>query len=88
MNYGEIKKFDIANGTGVRVSLFVSGCLNHCPGCFQKETWDFDYGKPYTKAVQDEIIKAMAPSFISGLTILGGDPFELSNQKEIGRAHV
>ncbi|UNT95080.1 anaerobic ribonucleoside-triphosphate reductase activating protein [Allobaculum mucilyticum] len=83
MNYGEIKKFDIANGTGVRVSLFVSGCLNHCPGCFQKETWDFDYGKPYTKAVQDEIIKAMAPSFISGLTILGGDPFELSNQKDV-----
>lgn len=83
MNYGEIKKFDIANGTGVRVSLFVSGCLNHCPGCFQQETWDFDYGKPWTSQTEDEILKALAPKYIDGLTVLGGDPFEISNQEAV-----
>ncbi len=83
MNYGEIKKFDIANGNGVRVSLFVSGCLNHCPGCFQPETWNFDYGQPYTKETVNEIFEALRPSYIEGLTILGGDPFEVSNQKDV-----
>ncbi len=86
MNYGEIKKTDIANGPGVRVSLFVSGCLNHCPGCFQAETWDFDYGKPFTSETEDEIIKALRPSFIEGLTVLGGDPFEIANQEAV--AHL
>ena len=81
MNYGEIKKTDIANGEGVRVSLFVSGCRIHCPGCFNSVTWDFCYGKPFTKETEDEIISALAPEFISGLSILGGEPFEPENQK-------
>ena len=80
MNYCGIKKTDIANGPGVRVSLFVSGCRNHCPGCFQPETWDFDYGEPFTKETEDEIIKALRPSWIQGLSILGGDPMEPENQ--------
>ena len=83
MNYAEIKKVDIANGPGVRVSLFVSGCRNHCKGCFNPETWDFDYGRPFTRATEDEIIKALRPSWIQGLSILGGDPMEPENQKEI-----
>lgn len=83
MNYGEIKKFDIADGTGVRVSLFVSGCLNHCHNCFQPETWDFEYGNPYTKETEEEIVRALSPRYISGLTILGGDPFEISNQEPV-----
>jgi anaerobic ribonucleoside-triphosphate reductase activating protein len=70
MNYCGIKKTDIANGPGVRVSLFVSGCRNHCPGCFQPETWDFDYGEPFTKETEDETIKALRPSWIQGLSIL------------------
>lgn len=86
MNYGEIKKFDIADGTGVRVSLFVSGCLNHCPGCFQQETWDFDYGRPFTEETEKEIIRSMQPRFIEGLTVLGGDPFEIENQEAV--AHL
>jgi len=80
MNFCGIKKTDIANGSGVRVSLFVSGCRNHCPGCFQPETWDFDYGEPFTKETEDEIIKALRPSWIQGLSILGGDPMEPENQ--------
>jgi anaerobic ribonucleoside-triphosphate reductase activating protein len=83
MNYCGIKKVDIANGTGIRVSLFVSGCRNHCPGCFQPETWDFDYGEPFTEKTEDEIITALRPSWIRGLSILGGDPMEPENQKEI-----
>ena len=83
MNYCGIKKTDIANGPGVRVSLFVSGCRNHCPGCFQPETWDFDYGEPFTKATEDEIITALRPSWIQGLSILGGDPIEPENQKAL-----
>ena len=83
MNYGNIKKNDIANGEGVRVSLFVSGCTNHCFHCFQPETWDFDYGQPFTAATQEEILQALEPSYIQGLTLLGGDPFELSNQAEL-----
>ena len=80
MNYGGIIKNDIANGPGVRVSLFVSGCRNHCPGCFQPETWDFDYGEPFTRKTEEELIKALRPSWIQGLSILGGDPMEPENQ--------
>lgn len=80
MYYGNIKKIDIADGEGVRVSLFVSGCRNCCPGCFQKETWDFCYGKPFTQETEGEILEALKPEFIAGLTILGGEPFEEENQ--------
>lgn len=83
MNYGNIKECDIADGPGVRVSLFVSGCRHYCKGCFNKETWDFDYGMPYTKETEDEIIRLLAPSYIQGLTLLGGEPFEPENQKEL-----
>jgi len=83
MNYGNIKECDIADGPGVRVSLFVSGCRHHCKGCFNKETWDLDYGMPYTKETEDEIIRLLAPSYIQGLTLLGGEPFEPENQKEL-----
>ena len=79
MNYAEIKKVDIANGPGVRVSLFVSGCRNHCTGCFNPETWDFDYGRPFTRETEDEIIEALRPSWIQGLSILGGEPTEEEN---------
>ena len=81
MYYGEIKKCDIANGEGVRVSLFVSGCTHHCPGCFNRDTWDFRYGKEYTEQTQKEIIDALAPEYISGLSLLGGEPFEPQNQE-------
>lgn len=83
MNYCNIKNFDIANGYGVRVSLFVSGCTNACKGCFQPETWDFGYGNPFTKNTEDEILKMMDEDFIDGLTLLGGDPFEPANQKAL-----
>lgn len=83
MNYCGIKKVDIANGTGIRVSLFVSGCRNHCPGCFQPETWDFDYGEPFTEKTEEELITALRPPWIRGLSILGGDPMEPENQKEL-----
>lgn len=83
MNYANIKKFDIADGLGVRVSLFVSGCTHHCKGCFQPETWDFNYGKPFTKKTEDELLDALAPAHIDGLTLLGGEPFEPENQKEL-----
>lgn len=81
MHYGAIKICDIANGTGVRVTLFVSGCTNGCEGCFQKETWDFHYGEAYTKATEAMIIEALRPSYIQGLTLLGGEPFEIENQR-------
>ncbi len=81
MNYASIKKCDIANGTGVRVSLFVSGCTHHCKGCFNKETWDFEYGSEYSEKTQQEIIEALKPSHISGLTLIGGEPMEPSNQR-------
>ncbi|MBO5302469.1 MAG: anaerobic ribonucleoside-triphosphate reductase activating protein [Lachnospiraceae bacterium] len=81
MNYSAIKYCDIANGTGVRTVLFVSGCRNHCKGCFQPETWDFNHGKPFTKEVEEEIIKSLQPTYIQGLTLLGGDPMEPENQK-------
>ena len=83
MNYSVIKKYDIANGPGVRVSLFVSGCRNHCKGCFQPETWDFAFGKPFTKETEDEIIEALRPVWIHGLTILGGDPMEPENREAL-----
>ena len=80
MNYGAIKKVDVANGPGVRVSLFVSGCRNHCKSCFNPETWDFSYGQPFTKETEDEIIEALRPSWIQGLSILGGEPMEPENE--------
>ena len=83
MNYAGIKKVDIANGPGVRVSLFVSGCRNHCPGCFNPETWDFGYGELFTRKTEKEIIKALRPSWIQGLSILGGDPMEPENQRAL-----
>ena len=79
MNYGNIKWFDVANGPGVRVSLFVSGCRNHCKNCFNPETWDFGYGEPFTREVENSIIKGMIPDYIKGFTLLGGDPFEPEN---------
>lgn len=81
MNYGEIKKFDIANGEGVRVSLFVSGCTHHCKNCFNSDTWDFNYGKPFTSETENEIIDALSPDYIDGLSLLGGEPFEPRNQR-------
>ncbi|MBR5507314.1 MAG: anaerobic ribonucleoside-triphosphate reductase activating protein [Clostridia bacterium] len=83
MNYGEIKKTDIANGLGVRVSLFVSGCPHHCKGCFNSQTWDFNYGRPFDGNVQGEIINLLAPSYINGLTLLGGEPMVPENQKAL-----
>lgn len=83
MNYSVIKKHDIANGTGVRVSLFVSGCDRHCKGCFNPETWDFSYGTPFGLDTIDEIIEAMKPKYIQGLTILGGEPLHLMNQGDV-----
>ncbi|MBQ7573481.1 MAG: anaerobic ribonucleoside-triphosphate reductase activating protein [Clostridia bacterium] len=81
MNYCEIKNCDIANGEGIRVTLFVSGCTHHCKGCFNKETWDFNYGKPFDKSVEDYIIELMKKDYINGLTLLGGEPFEPVNQR-------
>ncbi|MCQ2413105.1 MAG: anaerobic ribonucleoside-triphosphate reductase activating protein [Sphaerochaetaceae bacterium] len=83
MNWANIKKFDIADGEGVRVSLFVSGCTHHCKGCFNAETWSFEFGQKYTKETEDEIIEALKPSYIAGLSLLGGEPFEPSNQEEL-----
>ena len=81
MYYGEIKDCDIANGEGVRVSLFVSGCTNHCEHCFQPQTWAFDYGQPFTEETEDRLLSLLSPSYISGLTLLGGEPFEPENQR-------
>ncbi len=83
MNYGAIKKCDIANGVGVRTVLFVSGCTHHCKGCFQPETWNFDYGERYTKQTEDEIIESLRPDYVDGITLLGGEPFEPENQREL-----
>ena len=85
MHYGEIKKCDIANGEGVRVSLFVSGCTHHCPGCFNEDTWEFDYGIEYTQDTEDDILEALAPAYINGLSLLGGEPFEPQNQEVLVR---
>lgn len=81
MNYCGLNKNDIANGEGVRVSLFVSGCRNHCKGCHNPEAWDFDYGQPFTKETENEIMKALRPSWIQGLSVLGGEPCEEENKK-------
>ena len=80
MNYANIKEFDIADGPGVRVSLFVSGCRHHCKGCFNAMTWDFNYGEPFDDSIADRIIEALKPDFIQGFTLLGGEPFEPENQ--------
>lgn len=81
MHYAEIKECDIANGLGVRVSLFVSGCTHRCPGCFNEIAWDFHYGELFTPATSERILKALAPSHIAGLTLLGGEPMEMTNQE-------
>lgn len=83
MNYATIKNCDIANGPGVRVSLFVSGCTHRCPGCFNEVAWDFDYGEPFTQQTIDTILEMLAPPHIRGLTLLGGEPFEPQNQPDI-----
>ena len=83
MYYGNIKKRDIADGLGVRVTLFVSGCTHHCEGCFQPETWDFHYGKPYTKDVEEQLLQLLRPDYVDGLTLLGGEPMEVQNQREL-----
>ncbi|WP_455582178.1 anaerobic ribonucleoside-triphosphate reductase activating protein [Dysosmobacter sp.] len=83
MYYGEIKNCDIANGEGVRVTLFVSGCTNRCKNCFQPQTWDFDYGQPFTEETQTYLLELLEPSYISGLTLLGGEPFEPENQRAL-----
>lgn len=80
MHYGKIKECDIADGPGVRVSLFVSGCRHHCKGCFNPETWDFKYGQPYTEETEDEVLRALEPEYIQGFSLLGGEPFEPENQ--------
>ena len=83
MNYATIKNCDIANGPGVRVSLFVSGCTHRCPGCFNEIAWDFEYGEPFTQETIDQILAMLRPSYIRGLTLLGGEPFEPQNQGAI-----
>lgn len=83
MNYAEIKKYDIANGEGVRVSLFVSGCRRHCKGCFNSAAWDFSYGKPFSRETENELFDALSPDYIAGLSLLGGDPFEPENRKAL-----
>ena len=83
MYYGNIKKRDIADGLGVRVTLFVSGCTHRCDGCFQPETWDFHYGRLYTKDVEEHLLELLRPGFVDGLTLLGGEPMEPSNQREL-----
>ena len=80
MNYATIKNNDIANGPGVRVSLFVSGCTHHCKGCFNEVAWDFDYGQPFTQETIDSILAMLKPNFVKGITLLGGEPFEPQNQ--------
>ena len=83
MNYATIKPWDIANGPGVRVSLFVSGCTHHCKDCFNPEAWDFDYGEPFTEAVMDHILELLRPDYIRGITYLGGEPFDPHNQESL-----
>ena len=83
LNYASIKDCDIANGPGIRISLFVSGCTHHCKGCFNREAWDFDYGTSFTQQTIDEILKMLSPGYIKGLTLLGGEPFEPQNQGPI-----
>ena len=83
MNYGEIKTCDIANGEGVRVSLFVSGCTHHCKNCFNDVAWDFGYGKPFTEETEEMLLEALEPDYVDGLSLLGGEPFEPENQRAL-----
>ena len=83
MNYATIKYYDIANGPGVRTSVFVSGCRHHCPGCFNEVAWDFGYGQPFDKPVRNEVFASCKPDYITGLSLLGGEPMEPENQREL-----
>ena len=83
MKYGNIKFCDIADGVGVRTTLFVSGCTHHCKGCFQPETWDFEYGDEFTETVEEEIFESVLPAYIDGITVLGGEPMEPANQRAL-----
>ena len=83
MYYADIKQYDVANGPGVRVSLFVSGCRHRCKDCFNPETWDFHYGKKFTRKTEETILSYLAPSYVRGLTLLGGDPLEPENRKAL-----
>ena len=83
MNYAAMKKTDVANGPGIRVSLFVSGCTHGCKGCFNREAWDFMYGRKYTRQTEEEILEALSPSYIRGLSVLGGEPMEPQNRGEV-----
>ena len=83
MYYADIKNCDVANGEGVRVTLFVSGCTNRCEGCFQPQTWNFNYGQPFTAQTEETLLEMLAPDYISGLTLLGGEPFEPENQRTL-----
>ena len=83
MNYATIKYYDIANGPGVRTSVFVSGCRHHCPGCFNEVAWDFGYGKPFDKATRNEVFASCQPDYIAGISLLGGEPMEPENQREL-----
>ena len=83
MNYADIKYCDVANGKGVRVSLFVSGCTHHCKGCFNEETWNFHYGKPFTEETEEQVLNYLDKAYIAGLSLLGGEPFEHVNQQGI-----
>lgn len=83
MHYGSIKKCDIANGVGIRTVLFVSGCTHHCKGCFQPQTWNFRYGAEYTAETEQEIVASLEPSYVDGLTLLGGEPMEPENQRAL-----
>lgn len=83
MNYAVLKKYDVANGPGVRVSLFVSGCRHHCKGCFNSEAWDFDYGNLFGKSTMEEIIQALDKDYIEGFSVLGGEPFEKENKETV-----
>ncbi len=83
MHYSTIKDCDIANGIGVRITLFVSGCTNHCKNCFQPQTWDFDYGEPFTEETEEKLLEMLKPDYINGLTLLGGEPMEPQNQRAL-----
>lgn len=83
MNYADIKQYDVANGPGVRVSVFVSGCTHYCKGCFNEEAWDFSYGQPFTEETIATILRYMQPSYVKGLTVLGGEPMEPQNQPAV-----
>ena len=83
MYYGEIKTCDVANGEGVRISLFVSGCTHHCKDCFNPQTWSFTYGQPYTEETERELLDLLAPAYIDGITLLGGEPMEPDNQRAL-----